>query len=226
MKFSIPVLFAIACQCSVSAESLHYSINWQSGLSLGEATIGSEHSQPEKGPETWRSTIDIDASVPGFAIRDHYSSSSAAGLCSVQLEKSFTHGKKKSEEKITFDQQKNTITRETASGGGKADSSVSACARDALTFLQFVRKELAQGRIAADQKVVFGALYQVHMDYKGAQTIKVGEKSMETDRTLVSIKGPATELTAEIFFARDAARTPILARIPLALGTFTVELQP
>jgi Protein of unknown function (DUF3108) len=221
MKFSLFVFVT----CLASAESLHYSVNWQSGLSLGEATIGSEHSQPEKGPETWRSTVDIDASVPGFVIRDHYNSSAAAGLCSVQLDKSSTHGKKKSEEKITFDQQKNTITRETASGG-KSDTSVSSCARDALTFLQFVRRELAQGRIAADQKVVFGALYQVHIDYKGAQTIKVGEKSMETDRTLVSIKGPSTEVTAEIFFARDAARTPVLARIPLTLGTFTVELQP
>jgi hypothetical protein len=221
MKFSIFVLFT----CLASAESLHYSINWQSGLSLGEATIGSEHSQPEKGPETWRSTVDIDASLPGFVIRDHYNSSAAAGLCSVQLDKSSTHGKKKSEEKITFDQQKNTITRETASGG-KSDASVSSCARDALTFLQFVRRELAQGRIAADQKVVFGALYQVHIDYKGAQTIKVGDKNMETDRTLVSIKGPSTEVTAEIFFARDAARTPVLARIPLTLGTFTIELQP
>jgi hypothetical protein len=27
-----------------------------------------------------------------------------------------------------------------------------------------------------------------------------------------------------MFFARDAARTPVLAKIPLALGTFSVEL--
>jgi hypothetical protein len=32
------------------------------------------------------------------------------------------------------------------------------------------------------------------------------------------------DLTVEIFFARDAVRTPLLARIPLTLGTFTVEL--
>jgi hypothetical protein len=31
-------------------------------------------------------------------------------------------------------------------------------------------------------------------------------------------------VTVEIFFAKDAARTPLLARIPLALGSFTVEL--
>ena len=39
-----------------------------------------------------------------------------------------------------------------------------------------------------------------------------------------TIKGPASSYTVDIFFAKDAARTPVLTRIPLALGTFTVEL--
>ncbi len=42
----------------------------------------------------------------------------------------------------------------------------------------------------------------------------------------VDQKALPRDLTVEIFFARDAARTPVLARIPLPLGTFTVELQP
>ena len=33
---------------------------------------------------------------------------------------------------------------------------MSACARDPLTFLQFVRKELAEGRLAPQQSVVLG----------------------------------------------------------------------
>jgi hypothetical protein len=222
MKFCIFLAWVV----SASAETLHYSVNWPSGLSLGEATLVSEHSQTaDKGSEAWRFGLEIDASVPGFAIRDNYHSSAAGELCSAEMFKSVTHGKKKNEEKITFDQQKNTITRETT-GGGKADTSVSACARDALSFLQFVRRELAQGRVAPDQQVVFGSQYQVHIVFKGAQTIKVADKMVETDRTTATIKGPATDLTVEIFFARDAARTPVLARVPLALGTFSVELQP
>jgi hypothetical protein len=222
MKFCIFLL----CAYSASAESLHYSVSWPSGMSLGDATIASEHTQgSEKVREQWRFTIDLDAGVPGFAIHDHYGSSAGPDLCSVQLDKSAAHGKKKSEEKITFDQQKNSITRETP-GGGKADTSVSACAHDAMSYLQFVRRELAQGHVIQDQQVVFGSLYQCHVDYKGKQTIKVGEKQTETDRAIVSIKGPASELTVEIFFSRDAVRTPVLARIPLSLGTFSVELQP
>jgi hypothetical protein len=226
MKFCIFVLFLVSAQ----AESLHYNINWPSGLSLGEATLSSERGAAgegvaEKGARPWRFGLDIDASVPGFAIRDHYHSTAGADLCSSQLDKSAEHGKHKTEEKITFDQQGNTITRETT-GGGKADSSVSSCARDALSFLQFVRSELAQGRVAAQQQVVLGALYQASIQYTGTQSIRLGDKKVEADRTVATIKGPAADVTVEIFFARDAARTPLLARIPLSLGTFTVELQP
>lgn len=218
MKSSLFFLIAV----SASAESLHYSINWPSGLSLGEATLSSTHGD-KNGP--WDFAVDIDASVPGFPVRDHYKSVSTADFCSVQLEKNYTHGKRTSQEKVTFDQQAHTATRQTQ-GGGKADVSVGACARDALTFIQFARRELAQGRLAPQQQIVFGALYNVRIEYTGAQTIRLGDQKMDSDRILASIKGPSSDVTVEIFFSRDAARTPLLAKVPLSLGVFSVELQP
>ena len=222
MKFLIFGFFVL----SVSAESLRYSINWPSGLSLGEASLDTSRTRDQgapKGPESWSFSLDIDASVPGFAVRDHYQSSAGPDLCGKQLEKKFVHGSHKSEERITFDQSNNTATRETQ-GGGKSDISLSQCGRDALTFLQFARRELAQGRLAPQQQVVFGAVYQVRVEFTGAQAIKVGEKRIDADRIVATIKGPSTDLTVEVFFSRDAARTPVLAKIPLALGAFTVEL--
>ena len=212
-------LLLFACLLPISAESLRYSINWASGLSLGEATL-----RADKGKEAWDFEVTMDASIPGFALRDRYHSAATLDLCSLQLEKSFTHGNRKADEKVTFDQQKNTATRETQNGGGKTEMSVSSCAKDALTFMQFARRELAQGRLAPQQAVVFGAIYQVRIEYTGAQKIKLGDQAADADRILATIKGPTTDLTVEIFFARDAARTPLLARIPLSLGTFTVEL--
>jgi hypothetical protein len=209
----------LLCVFPVSAESLRYSINWASGLSLGEATL-----QADKGKEAWDFEVTMDASIPGFALRDRYHSGATLDLCSLQLEKSFTHGNRKAEEKITFDQQNHTASRETQNGGGKSDVSISTCGRDALTFMQFARRELAQGRLAPQQQVVFGAIYNVRIEYTGAQRIKVGDQAADADRILATIKGPTTDLTVEIFFARDAVRTPLLARIPLSLGTFTVEL--
>ncbi len=208
----------LLCVVPVSAESLRYSVNWASGLSLGEATL-----RADKGKEAWDFEVTLDASIPGFALRDRYQSAATLDLCSLQLQKNFTHGNKKGDEKVTFDQQKNTVTRET-NGGGKSDISVSSCAKDALTFLQFARGELAQGRLAPQQAVDFGAMYNVRIEYTGAQRIKVGDQGVDADRVVATIKGPTTDLTVEIFFARDAARTPLLARIPLSLGSFTVEL--
>jgi Protein of unknown function (DUF3108) len=209
----------LLCVLPVSAESLRYTINWASGLSLGEATL-----RADKGKEAWDFEVTMDASIPGFALRDRYHSGATLDLCSLQLEKSFTHGNRKADEKITFDQQNHTASRETQNGGGKSDLSISSCAKDALTFMQFARSELAQGRLAPQQTVVFGAIYNVRIEFKGAQKIKVGDQAADADRIVATIKGPTTDVTVEIFFARDAARTPLLARIPLALGTFTVEL--
>lgn len=207
------------CLVPLSAESLRYSINWASGLSLGEATL-----RADKGKQRWDFEVTLDASIPGFALRDDYRSSATPDLCSLELDKTFAHGPRKGDETVTFDQQNHTATRETLNGGGKADLSISACAKDALTFMQFARNELAQGRLAPQQPVDFGALYNVRIVFTGAQKIKLGDQPVDADRILATVKGPTTELTVEIFFARDAVRTPLLARIPLSLGSFTVEL--
>jgi hypothetical protein len=212
-------LVFLLCLLPATAESLRYSINWASGLSLGEATL-----RADKGKEAWDFEVTMDASIPGFALRDRYQSAATLDLCSLQLEKTFTHGNRKAEEKITFDQPNHTASRETQHGGGKSEISISACAKDALTFMQFARRELAQGRLAPQQEVVFGAMYRVRIEFTGAQRIRVGDQGVDADRVLATIKGPTTDLTVEIFFAKDAARTPLLARIPLSLGSFSVEL--
>src|SRR5579862_7541192 len=130
MKSFIFLLFSL----SAFAESLHYTINWPSGLSLGEATLNSQSASQQIGKtsvETWSFSLDIDASVPGFVVRDHYTSKAAGDFCSTEFTKNFTHGKHKADERITLDQQNHTITRDTQHGGGKWDIAVGPCARDA-----------------------------------------------------------------------------------------------
>jgi hypothetical protein len=227
MKYpSLVYLFLAVLVLPVAAESLRYSINWPSGLSLGEATLRSDRirdSAAEKGHEQWDFDLSIDASVPGFAVRDHYHSVASSDLCTTELDKDYTHGKRKGQEHDTFDQQKNTVTRETKDGG-KSDISVPACAREALTFLQFVRRELAQGRMTPQQPLVFGAVYNVRMEFTGSQTVRVGEERVDADHIVATLKGPSTDITFEVLFARDAARTPVLVKVPLALGSFSLEL--
>jgi len=227
MRVVGPSVAFLVLALSARAETLHYVINWPSGLSLGEATLTSSGTTSTSGPvsaEHWTFELNIDASLPGFALRDQDRSKAKDGLCSVQLDKSTTHGQRKTEERVTFDQEQNTITRGSPDGTPGAPISVSTCSRDALTFLQFARRELAQGRMAPEQDVVFGASYQVRLQYTGQQTVSVGEQQVPTDHIVATIRGPASDITVELFFARDAARTPVLAKIPVSLGTFSVEL--
>jgi hypothetical protein len=49
-------------------------------------------------------------------------------------------------------------------------------------------------------------------------------KGAITDRLASSVHGPSSNLDFDLLFARDAARTPVLIRVPLALGTFSLEL--
>ena len=202
-------------------ESLHYNVNWPSGLSLGEATFTAHH---QGG--AWELAMTLEAGVPGFAVADKIRSSATDDLCSLELERDISHGAKKTREKTTFDQKKGEATRTTVfpAGGGTSTCSTPACARDAMAFLYFARRELGQGRVAPAQQVFFGSAYSVRMDYTGAQTITVSDKPSVTDHLVVHVKGPKSDFSFEMFFARDAARTPLLIRVPLSVGTFSMEL--
>jgi hypothetical protein len=228
MRYAL--LLGVAFLASASGEVLHYTINWPSGLSLGEATLRSDRTM--EGTESspgWEFELNLDASVPGFAIRDQYSSTANPDFCSWQLDKKTARGARTSEERVTFDPNRNSARRDTVRGGqiaGTSQLSVPLCARDALTLLQFVRSELAQGRLPPQQPAILGSAYQVRLDYLGNTAVRLGNQQIDADRFRTSIKGPASDLTLEMFFMRDAVRTPVLMKIPLPLATFTVELIP
>jgi hypothetical protein len=220
----IAAVAAPATAPTFDGEQLNYSINWPSGLSLGEAQFHSTRTKPTpKSGERYDFEFSIDAGIPGFAVSDRYRSSASPDFCSIEFEKVTSHGKKKADEKTVFDPQKNAATRETK-GGGKSDLSTSACAKDALDFIYFLRRELAQGRLPPRQTIYFGAPYEVRMEFAGTQSIRVGDKAVEADRLNTTVKGPQSDVSFEIYFLKDAARTPALVRVPLAVGTFSMEL--
>jgi hypothetical protein len=203
-------------------ESLHYTVNWPSGLSLGDANLSAH-----KTSNGWDFTITLDAGVPGFPIKDKYTSSMAGGYCSTELKRDILHGGKSTREKTTFDQQMGTAQRVTEfpSNGGSTDLTPGPCGRDAITFAYFARKELGQGRVPPAQTVYFGSAYSVRQTYTGAQTITLADKKPElTDHLVFTVKGPKAEVTVEVYYARDAARTPLLIKIPLTAGTLSMEL--
>lgn len=201
-------------------ESLHYTIDWPSGLNLGDA-----HLNAHKSATGWEFEMSVDAAIPGFAIADHLHSSTNTEGCSVQFERDTSHGKKKAHEQTDFDYHNGAAHRSTlVPGGGTSDQPISSCAHDALAFLYFARRELGQGRVPPQEDLYFGAAYLARLEYTGAQTIQSNGKPAVTDHVVVSLKGPASDFHFEIFFARDPARTPLSVRIPSSFGTISLEL--
>jgi hypothetical protein len=129
-------------------------------------------------------------------------------------------------ERTTFDQDHHIAKRETVSpaGGGQSELQLPPCARDALAYHFYARREMGQGRMPEPGQVFFGGAYNVRAEYTGAMTIPFGGKNEVTDHVNVTIKGPASNTDVEIFYARDAARTPLLVRIPISLGKISLEL--
>jgi hypothetical protein len=202
-------------------ESLHYNINWPSGLGIGEADITAQ-----KTAAGWDFTMNLSGGIPGFAVADKFRASATADLCSTEFERDLSQGSRKGREKTTFDQQTGRAHRVTLfpAGGGQSDFDIASCARDVLTFVYFARRELGQGRVPPQQQIHYGGPYSIRTEYAGAQTITAGEKPTVTDRLLVHLKGPKSSVDFDVFFARDAARTPLSVKVPLSAGAFTLEL--
>jgi hypothetical protein len=196
-------------------ETLRYRVNWPTGVSLGEGRMQARRIEGGR----WQFELTLDASLPGVTVTDRYRSVATAELCSVEFERDSVHGPRKSRETVTFAQDKNTARRAT-NGGGSSEYSVPSCAKDALTFLYFTRWEMGQGRVPPAGKIAFGGPYDIRLKYNGEQS----EKGAVTDKLGANIRGPSSNVDFDLLFARDAARTPVSIRAPLALGTFSLEL--
>ena len=205
-------------------ETLHYSVNWPSGLSLGEATLSASSSRAGTAQAEPRMhfQFDLDAAVPGFAVSDKFRSTASGSFCSAEFQKTTSHGSKKVDDKETFDPNSGTVTR--GSGSGQSELTANTCGKDALAFLYFVRQELSQGRVPPRQTVFFGAPYEIRLDLAGTESVKIGNKPVDTDHLKVSVDGPSSSINFDLFFLQDKARTLALVRVPLALGTFSMEL--
>jgi Protein of unknown function (DUF3108) len=209
-------------------ETLRYKVNWPGGHSLGDVTLNAR-----KTSGVWDFDMALNVEVPVVPIADHFKSSAAGiDLCSSMLERVISHGNKKGTEQTDFDQkagiaERRTVVPATAdkpAGGGKSELQFVGCGRDALTFQYYARREMGQGRMPAAGRIFFGSGYDVKTVYTGAMDIPVGGKPTTTDHVNVSVKGPASDFTFEIFYARDPARTPLLIKIPVAIGTVSLEL--
>jgi hypothetical protein len=201
-------------------EDLNYSLNWPTGISLGEAHLHARHSGAN-----WKFELTLDAGIPGFAVRDSYHSETVPDFCSTLFERTTSHGSRTAKERETIDRDRAIATRQTLSAdGGKSEVPVPACLRDALAYLFYARTEMGQGRVPAAQDILFGSLDRIQVQYVGAPIVTVNQKQVQSDQVTCTFKGRAGDYSFDVYFARDAARTPLLVTAPFAMGRFSMEL--
>ncbi len=200
-------------------EALKFSLNMPGGPRLGDA-----HLTSRKSDTGWSFELGMDAPVPLFEVHDIYTAKANADFCSAEFTKKFQHGKRKGGELEEVDRAHGTVTRTTLNGGGKSEFSIPECTRDALTLLMYTRREMGQGRVPKSQRVLFGSMYDAQLVYTGTENVQNGGKTEVTDKVVCTLKGPKSNVQIEILFARDAARTPLVMRLPLAIGSFSLEL--
>jgi hypothetical protein len=198
-------------------ETLKYNLKLPTGVSLGDAAFSATRTA-----SGWSFETTLTAGIPSYQIQDTYRSTGTTDLCSTELVRNFSHGSKKTSETTTFDQAKGKGERVTTlpPNGGRTEFPIPSCARDAVAFVYLVRREMGQGRVAPAQTVFFGAGYSVNIRYTGESKLPSGV----ADHVVAEVKGPSSGFAVEIDFARDAARTPLLLKVPLPLGNLSVEL--
>ena len=209
-----------AATAKTGIEVLRYQLNWPGGVPLGEAQL---KTIPVDGQ--WKLELTLDASMPAFQVIDRFNSSVNEKFCSLEFSRDTLHGAKKSKETTTFDLAATNASRKTE-GGGTKDFSTAACPHDALGFLFFARQELIKGRVPAAQTIYYGGPYDLQFEMLGSQALSIGGAQTQADRFRVSFKGPVANSTFEVFFSKNAARTPLLIKVPFSLGTFSMELMP
>jgi hypothetical protein len=147
-------------------------------------------------------------------------------LCAQEFDRDTRHGTRKASDKSTFDYATGLMHR-APDGGAPTDLPIAShCAYDALGFVYAVRRELGQGRVMSPSQVFYGSPYSIRLEYLGALSVKLNEKAETADRVVVHLKGTGSETKFEILYRRDAARTPLLVKIPFSVGTLTMELVP
>lgn len=197
----IGLLFC-ASAAAQQPESLHYNLNWPSGLSLGEASLTAQ-----KNAAGWDFEMTVDGAIPGFRISDRFHSVTNPQLCSLEFSREISQGSRKAGETTRFDD-------------------AAGCVRDALAYLFALGRDLAQGALPPPGQVFYGRPYSINVAASGQQSINISGKPQIADCLTVHLAGTASNSKFEIYFARDAGRTPVLARIPTNLGPISVELSP
>src|ERR1700730_17791487 len=92
LLLSTLALFAApVAESTLPNETLRYSVNWPSGVSLGEAMLSASSASEASGPGRMHFQFELDAGLPGFVVSDRFRSAAAGSFCSAEFQKTTSH---------------------------------------------------------------------------------------------------------------------------------------
>ena len=167
--------------------------------------------------------VQRDAAVPAFAVTESAKSKGTKDLCSTELIKDGTRGQRSIEREDQVRHGETHSHSQTGGGGGKSEIGSAPVQGTHRTFISMSGRSLLPDVSPPQQAVYYGSAYQTRLQYTGTQKMRSGDEFVDADRLTATIKSSSKEMTVDLFFARDAARTPLLVQIPVAVGKFSVE---
>ena len=202
-------------------ESLRYNVNWPSGAEPGRSHL---HRAPLR--RGLGSGCDRESRRPGFALADKFHSAVDRGalLHRIRARPEPRRPSEPTRRPISISsRQAHRAPRCFRPAAARAISeSRPAPATRGVPLLR--ARRVGPGPRARSAAGVFRAGLFGTLDYTGPQAIAWAGSPDVTDRIHVTVKGPKADFVFDIFFARDAARTPLRIRVPLAPGVFSLEL--
>lgn len=215
-------------------EELHYAATGPMGISVGTLVL-SKYARSQAGTTEYRATF--VGGMPGFAVNDTYRSIVDGQGCTQTVDSSTTHGTSQEFTQAKF----NYVTRNVEVSAGSASvwsggALVSACGRDAVALLQFVRNQSSN---IVQSPTWFGRSFKpISASRGGTQTVSVAGTSYQASIVSGSIQGrnvsfnPFNQAPANHSFEIDLAPTNVPLRFVFTndslVGklTFTATLDP
>ena len=178
-------------------------MNWQSGLSLGDATLTAH-----RAASGWDFDVTVNAGVPGFAMAD---TTARLDRCRPL----FAGTGPRPQPRRQADPREDHLRPEgrqrdahhPVPGGRRQQRPSTFPPARATPWRSLITPAWSWGKAAClpAQQVFFGSAYTVRMDYTGAQNITVDEKPTVTDQLMRHREGAESRISHfEMFFARDA----------------------
>ncbi len=204
----------------VDGERLNYTIAWPSGLPVGHASLQARTRNPG-----WHLELTLRATLPSIEVDDVFESSTDQELCSEVFVKRVRHGDKRAHESLRFGPGRvDRFNLEAADPEIPGRTAAGDCARDALAFLYYLRKDLAAGRLPSPGTIFYGAAYHIRVRFVRQRWLMIGGERRSADEFRAVVAGPASQHEFSVYVGQDEARTPLLFRIELGEETFSMQL--